>query len=199
MKNILLWIAMVVLTLPVAQASEISLDEKSDFTIFHSLRGGVQPVLFAYNNVNFALFPDGRLDFEAPNRRAVNRRANYRNTRFNSFRNNNIRYNRNGQLVKIGNTRVFYNRLGNVIQIGQLDVDYFNGMLYRVGGLEVQYNRRGRLIAARGHVLERFHYGRGHDCDTHDFGDWRSNNYQNQDDWDDGIFFKRNEDSPLKK
>lgn len=193
MKNMLLWIAMGVLALPAAQASEISLDQNNDFIITNSRRAGTQPILFAYNNVNYALFPDGRLDFETPVNNAFNRRSNFRRYRGNSSRWNNIRYNRYGQVVQVGTTRIFYNNNGLVARIGQLDVDYYRGLVSRLGGLEVRYNNRGRLIAARGHVLVRNHYGWGHDCSTHDFGDF--NEHDHQDDWDDGIFFKR-KDAP---
>jgi hypothetical protein len=199
MKRMLLFIAVGLLMTITAQANEICLDESNDFKITNNRYRNVQPVLFTYNNIDYAIFPNGRIEFELPNqnvrssynRRGVGRRYQLNAVSYdNNRRRNFVRYNRRGQVSKIGNTRISYNGRGNVARVGALDVLYRNGLVSKVGGLQVLYNRRGQITAARGHVLVRNFYGHGHDCNDHDFGHFGNGNDDNQD-WDNGIYFKR--------
>lgn len=198
MKRMLLFIAAGLMMMTTAQANEIDLKESNDFKINSTLYRNAQPVLFTYNNVDYAIFPDGRIEFEMPQRnvrsshyrRSSTRRYNTYSTSILNNRRQFVRYNRKGQVVKIGNTRLFYNRLGMIKKVGNLDVGYAYGVLNRVGGLEVLYNRRGRMIAARGHVQVRNFYGHGHDCNEHNFGHFSDEEDDHQD-WDNGIYFKR--------
>ncbi|AGC77436.1 hypothetical protein LX97_01733 [Nonlabens dokdonensis] len=195
MKRMLLFIATSLMMITTAQANEIDLKESNDFKMNQTIYRNVQPVLFTYNNVDYAIFPDGRIEFEVPQgntrsnyyRRSTSRRYTTYSTSLLNNRRQFVRYNRRGQVVKIGNTRLFYNRLGAIQKVGTLNVGYAYGVVNRVGGLEVLYNRRGRLIAARGHVLVRNFYGHGHDCNDHNFGEF----IDDHQDWDDGIYFKR--------
>lgn len=199
MKRILLFIAAGLMMTITAQANEIDLKESNDFKITDSRYRSAQPVLFTYNNVDYAIFPNGKIEFKLPNRnarstnrRGVNRRYSLNSvSNYSTYRRNYVRYNRSGQAVKIGDTRIYYNSRGDVARVGKLNVAYRNGVLRKVGGLEVQYNRRGKIIAARGHVLVRNNYGRGHDCNDHNFGHFHDQEDDNQD-WDNGIYFKRN-------
>jgi hypothetical protein len=107
----------------------------------------------------------------------------------------NVQYNRYGQVTFIKGTRIYYNRNGQVARLGALDVDYHHGILESVGGLDVRNNKKGKLIAARGHVNSYANLGGRHDCNDHNFGhiDQHSNSeyVQNDQDWDDGVYFKR--------
>ncbi|WP_146126728.1 hypothetical protein [Nonlabens agnitus] len=189
MKKILLFMA-ACLMLTTAQAMDTS---SSDGLIegYSKRYKKVQPVLFTHNFIDFALYPDGRLEFNIPRysnaticiRPAMNRRRSV------GVSQGNVRYNRLGQLTLINNTRVSYNRDGTVARIGRLDVDYYRGILDRVGGLEVRYDKKGRLIAARGHVDVYADLGRRHDCASHNFGHFDDGYARN--DWDDGVYFKR--------
>ncbi len=177
-----------------AQASEVTSDvTTNDFKGYLNPYRNVQPVLFQLNGIDYAIFPDGTLQYELPQRRFVrnnnrwNRRNNF-NTRFNSRRGF-VRHNRLGQVTRIGNTRISYFPNGQVARIGHLRTDYIgrNGVLRQIGGLEVRYNRRGQLIAARGCVDQRLI-----DCTFQEFGTFQT---ADPDAWDDGFFFKK---APVK-
>lgn len=58
-----------------------------------------------------------------------------------------VKYNRNGQLIKVGNTLINYNRQGQVKKIGTTSVRYTNGRLTQVGNKKVHYNRRGKITS----------------------------------------------------
>jgi hypothetical protein len=197
MKRMLLCIAVVMMIMTTAQASEIGLEENNDFPPRSNRYRNVQPVLFTYNHVDYAIFPNGKVEFELPQRAAVrnNRQVTrrydvYRRSNRN-YRSSFVRYNRYGQVTKIGNTRISYNSRGNVARIGTLNVSYRYGALSNVGGLQVLYNRRGQITAARGHVLVRNFYGHGHDCSDHDFGHFNNGHDDDHQDWDDGVYFER--------
>ncbi|WP_124979823.1 hypothetical protein [Nonlabens xiamenensis] len=198
MKKMLLFIAVGLMTMTTAQAAENHLNETNDFPPRNHRYRNVQPVLFTYNNVDYAIFPDGRVDFELPNHRwnnqrsSVNRRYHVNRSNIRNRQNGLVRYNHIGQVVKIGPTRIFYNGRGNVAKIGRLKVNYRRGVLSGVGGLKVLYNRRGQITAARGHVLVRDFYGHGHDCNDHDFGHFHNDQqFDDRQDWDNGVYFKR--------
>lgn len=198
MKKMLLCIAVGIAINFTAQAvnsNSIQNDEKGTFMN----RRNVQPVLFTYDNVDYALFPDGRLDFELNNntynyRSSRNTVANFRTygrrvsytTAVN--RSSYVRYNNYGQVVLIGDTRISYFRNGQVARIGQLDVDYKQGFVKRVGDLKVRYDRYNQIIAARGHVNNNQHFDHDHDCSIHNFGSFEDDDNR---DWDNGIYFKR--------
>jgi hypothetical protein len=199
MKRILLFIAAGLMMTITAQANEISLKQTNDFDNNPRYRT-IQPVLFTYNQVDYALFPNGEIEFELAMRRSrstLNRRSSirsqntYNTSNRSSFDRRFVRYNRRGQVTKIGSTRVFYNSLGQVAKVGNLNVHYRNRVLNSVGGLQVLYNRRGEITAARGHVLVRNHYDQGHDCNDHNFGHFDTDDQDDHQDWDNGIYFKR--------
>lgn len=193
MKKMILFIAASLMIMTTAQASEILETQdnlKGELTRYRN----AQPVLFALNGIDYAIFPDGHVEFELPrnfrnygnrNNRGNNRR--YDINRRTSSRNNRglVRYNRRGQVTRIGDTRISYFGSGQVARIGHLNMDYTRrgGVLNQVGGLEVRYNRRGQLVAARGQINFR-------DRLTHnqDFGHFDDDSR----DWNDGVFFKRN-------
>lgn len=189
MKKFLLFIAA---GLMMTTAQAIDLNNDGPIKGFSKRYKKVQPVLFTYDNIDFAMFPNGRLEYELPrnvgherySRRAVDRR---RGVHYQA----NVRHNRYGQVTRINGTRVSYNHNGQVARIGGLQVDYYRGILDRVGGLDVRYNKKGKLIAARGHVNIHANHGRRHDCSSHNFGHV-DDRYAHQDnDWDDGVYFKR--------
>ena len=91
--------------------------------------------------MDYAISPTGRLSFDA-GIRSSDRRIRGRRV---ATRNNLIRYNRYGEVTKIGNTRIFYDSRGRVRKVGNIRVDYTRGWLSRVGGLDVRYNRRGKV------------------------------------------------------
>ncbi|GAK93226.1 hypothetical protein JCM19298_1945 [Nonlabens ulvanivorans] len=191
MKKMILLMAAGLMMMTTAQANEVLVNQdnlQGELTRYRN----AQPVLFALNNVDYAVFPDGRVEFELPNtRQSYGNSNNYRRydtNRRSSNRSSNrnfVSYNRKGQVTKIGNTRISYFASGQVARIGHLNMDYTRrgGVLNQVGGLEVRYNRNGKLIAARGQVnlRERLTHNQ-------DFGHFPDDNH---DDWDDGVFFKR--------
>ena len=197
MKKIILFVAAGLLMMTTAQAIETSND--GPIKGYSKRYKNVQPVLFTYENVDYAMFPDGHLEFEIP-RFAVNTHYSRRavDTRRSSYGRQNVQYNRYGQATLINGTRVYYNRNGQVARLGALDVDYHRGILDRVGGLDVRYNKNGKLIAARGHVNIYTDLGYRHDCRSHDFGhvDVHNQGYaQNDRNWDEGVYFKRGKKS----
>lgn len=189
MKKMLLFIAAGLLMMTTAQANEILVNQdnsKGELTRYRN----AQPVLFALNGIDYAVFPDGRVEYELPRSSQTygDRSSNYR--RYNVNRRSTDRsrgfvsYNRSGQVTKIGNTRISYFASGQVARIGHLSMDYTRrgGVLNQVGGLQVRYNRNGKLVAARGQVNLRDRLSH-----SQDFGHFNDNN---TDDWDDGVFFK---------
>jgi len=156
----------------------------------------VQPVLFTYDLVEYAIYPDGHLEYELPRRVQPDHysRRSSQNRR-GIYASNQVNHNQYGQLTYINGTRIAYNRNGQVARLGNLNVNYYHGILDQVGGLEVRYNKKGKLIAARGHVDRYVDLDRRHDCNDHNFGhvEQHSNNgyAQNGKDWDDGVYFKR--------
>lgn len=190
MKKRLLFIAVsVILMMTTAQASEVTSDvTTNDLKGYFNPYRNAQPVLFQLNGIDYAIFPDGSLQYELPERsfarnNRLNRRSNFY-TRFNNRRGF-VRHNRLGQVTRIGNTRISYFPNGQVARIGHLRTDYVgrNGVLRQIGGLEVRYNRRGQLIAARGCVDQRLA-----DCTFQSFGTFQD---ADQNAWDDGFFFKK--------
>ena len=193
MKTRLLFTAVsVFLMMTTAQATEDVQSHNNEENFKGIMTGyrNAQPVLFQFNGVDYAVFPDGTLQYELPQRMITRQRGNrwnsrsFYNRRFNRNRGL-IRHNRLGQVTRIGNTRISYFPNGQVARVGRLRMDYqgFNAVLRQVGGLEVRYNRRGQLIAARGCVNNR-----EVDCRFQEFGTFQD---ADQDAWDDGIFFKR--------
>jgi hypothetical protein len=203
MKGILLFIAAGLLITITAQANEICETESNDFKINEARYRNAQPVLFTYNNIDYAIFPNGKIEFELPyrnSRSSINRRgvrrcpATFDTIYHTSNRNYNrrtIRYNRYGQVSQIGPTHISYNRRNIVSRVGGLDILYRNGVVRKVGGLKVLYNRRGQIVAARGHVLARNFYGHGHHCNDHNFGVFNEYDNDVNQGWDNGIYFKR--------
>ncbi|BAO55688.1 hypothetical protein [Nonlabens marinus] len=195
MKKIILFVAAGLLMMTTAQAIERTND--GPIKGYSKRYQKVQPVLFTYENVDYAIYPDGHLEFEVP-RYVTNAHYSRRATdnRRGSYARQNLQYNRYGQVTFINGTRVFYNRNGQVARLGALDVDYHRGILDRVGGLDVRYNRNGKLIAARGHVNIYADLGYRHDCSSHNFGHVDVHGYaQNDRDWDEGVYFKRGKKS----
>lgn len=184
----ILFIAAGLMMMTTAQANEVLASQdnlKGELTRYRN----AQPVLFALNGIDFAVFPDGRVEFELPRtvqtygNRSSNRRYDRNRRSYNRSRAA-VRYNRKGQVTKIGTTRISYFASGQVARIGHLNMDYTHrsGVLNQVGGLQVRYNRNGRLIAARGQVNLRDRLSH-----NQDFGHFPDDNS----DWDDGVFFKR--------
>ncbi|WP_167342184.1 hypothetical protein [Nonlabens sp. SY33080] len=178
MKKVLLFMALGLMSLNYASAFEINKSDSHDFENHNRRIRNSQAVIFNHRGVDYAISPTGRLSFDA-GIRSSDRRIRGRRV---ATRNNLIRYNRYGEVTKIGNTRIFYDSRGRVRKVGNIRVDYTRGWLSRVGGLDVRYNRRGKLIAARGYVNPYRNSGT-----NQDFG-----HFPDEDDaFDNGVFFER--------
>lgn len=116
-----------------------------------------QSITFTERGITFEVYTNGKFDFtQRGNRyqtRTQGRRGFNQGTpghaysvkypyRYNTF----VKYNRYGEIYKVGRNLIDYNRRGKVRQIGSVALRYNNGRLDRVGDMKVIYNRRGRII-----------------------------------------------------
>jgi len=95
MKTRLLFTAVsVFLMMTTAQATEDVQSHNNEENFKGIMTGyrNAQPVLFQFNGVDYAVFPDGSLQYELPQRMITRQRGN----RWNRLE---VRYNRRGQLI----------------------------------------------------------------------------------------------------
>jgi hypothetical protein len=64
----------------------------------------------------------------------------------------NIRTNRYGQIVRVGETLITYNRFGQVRSIGCVPLKYHKGNLKQVGDLKLKYDHHGLVRKTHGYV-----------------------------------------------
>lgn len=132
-------------------------------TIQNDLYGSVgnryqnaQPITFKHKGVRFFVGTNGTLDFKIPGNQAYNRnRGTYGVSNHGSRYNNTtygIKYDYNGNVIRIGNTLISYNRFGKVRKVGTIYMKYRNGKLSTLGGTQVHYDRYGNLYAINGYL-----------------------------------------------
>ena len=120
-----------------------------------------QSITFIERGVQFVVFTDGQFDF-APVRPQVSvygRRGHQvqgpGTTYGVTYRPGNrgfVKYDRWGNIHKVGRSYLNYNRFGQVNQIGSVSLRYRNGRLVRVGDMQIVYNRRGYIVNLIGYV-----------------------------------------------
>ena len=153
-----------------------------------------KPITFIEHGVEFLIFPDGSLDFNAKYM-AYSRRntvsANYNGPRATiSYTSNrafkpNITYHSDGMIRSINNVTISYDKFGKVIRIGNVFMSYHpgrKGTLTQVGNLRVSYNRWGEIVAIRGFVNNEnrfvaYNLVRHNDYTNNDFHYDNDNNY----------------------
>ena len=143
-----------------------------------------EPVLFSMKGIDYAIYPDGYMEFETRNGRRFSMYAQAGRRGYRGNRNGFIQYDRDGFIRRIGNMNVRVDHRGNIKRIGKVKIRYKRGVVARVGGLRVKYDRRGRMIFARGNVKYWIH-GAGNQ--TH-----IGNDHWDQDPWDSGVYFEKN-------
>ncbi len=95
-------------------------------------------VRFVEEGVAFRVFLNGEFDF--------NSTRNYSETTYfytPSYRNIRVKRDYRGRIRRVGQVAIRYNRNGNVYRIGHVRIRYFRGFVNRVGNLSISYNRHG--------------------------------------------------------
>lgn len=138
-----------------AQANVTNLD--------HSKKRGIrynnaQTITFVQKGVTFFVHTNGEFDFNRTpyrGRRGYGINAPgqtygvtypYRDRGF-------VRYDRWGNISKVGRNYINYNRRGRVNQIGNISLRYHKGQLVKVGNMQVIYDRWGRLLRLEGNII----------------------------------------------
>ena len=142
-----------------AQANVTNLDHNTNRGIRYN---NSQPITFVQKGVTFFVNTNGSFDFNFSRGTIRGRRGNSLNapghTYGVTYPYRNVRYDRRGNIVKIGRNFITYNRNGLVNQIGNVSLRYHRGKLVRIGNMRIFYNKRGRIHQVRGNVLP--HSGR---------------------------------------
>ena len=139
-----------------AQANVTALDHNTNRGIRYN---NAQPITFVQKGVTFFVNTNGSFDFNFSRGAIQGRRGQFLNapghTYGVTFPYRNIRYDRRGNIVKIGRNFISYNRNGRVNQIGNVTLRYHRGQLVRIGNMRIIYNKRGRMYQVRGNVVPR--------------------------------------------
>ncbi|MEH6658427.1 hypothetical protein [Leeuwenhoekiella marinoflava] len=142
-----------------AHASEhVTAPEQNEI---NSLRNYMQPVVFIEQGIEFLIYPDGTLDFNATPA-SIRLNGNYvRQVYYNprdvygtgaNYRKGYVKYNRNGQVAQIGGITIGYLHNGQVNRIGDIPINYKKGALDKVGNLKMHYDRSGRMYKQTGSI-----------------------------------------------
>jgi len=136
-----------------AQANQVTtLDQNDRVTRYNTTNS----VTITERGVQFTIFRNGDLEYSSRSQvQTQGRRSRAIRTApgqtygvtYASNARQTVKYNRNGQLIKVGNTYISYYRNGQVKQIGNTTVRYTNNRLARVGNRTVHYNRRGAITS----------------------------------------------------
>ena len=129
-----------------------------------------KPIVFIERGVEFFLFPDGQLDFNA---RPTTGRDMYYNSNSrrdanityvaaNPYKNKNygvnVDYDKRGRIKRVGDVAISYDSYDRVKRVGSVYMTYNRYSLEQVGGLQIIYNHRGQIVNTIGSVNS----GRGH-------------------------------------
>ena len=129
-----------------------------------------KPIVFIERGVEFFLFPDGQLDFNARpttgrdmyynsnSRRDANRTYVAANPYKNKNYGVNVDYDKRGRIKRVGDVAISYDSYDRVKRVGSVYMTYNRYSLEQVGGLQIIYNHRGQIVNTIGSVNS----GRGH-------------------------------------
>lgn len=222
MKKTTLVIAILLIGLTSATATELSSEMKGEKLEITKRYRFMQPILFIERGVEFLIFPNGEFDFNTkinnPYQDDFYRRSNSKRSSINTsyrFRSYNIKYSRSrttniqqdrlGRVRRIGNVFINYDGKGRVKRVGSVHMKYRHGKLKQVGGLTLQYNRFRSIVSLRGHV-NHHNLGCGFcgatSCSINHFDDRYASRYDNdwyRNDYDDGIYYYGKREKIKKK
>ena len=179
MKKMTLVLAMMLIGLTSATATEFKSVKKGKDLKFNKRYRNAQPIKFVERGVEFLIFPDGSFDFNSNYGvnywRYTNSRRSSIITTFNSPRSRvqytsprirgvKILHDRYGAVRQIGNVFINYDRHGKVKRVGSVYMNYNrgNGRLKQVGDLRVNYNSWGKIVRLSGQVN---YYNANFNCD----------------------------------
>ena len=123
-----------------------------------------KPIVFIERGVEFFLFPDGQLDFNARpttgrdmyynsnSRRDANRTYVAANPYKNKNYGVNVDYDKRGRIKRVGDVAISYDSYDRVKRVGSVYMTYNRYVLEQVGGLKIIYNRRGQIVDTVGAV-----------------------------------------------
>ncbi len=152
-----------------------------------------QPVQFVERGVEFFVFPNGELDFNAISSGNYYKRYPHANRTVNKYRGKyrtqrvirpRVSYDNFGRVVRVGRSYIDYNRYGQIKRIGDIFIRYdHRGLVNQVGGMRVKYNPAGKLIRSNGRVNQLNNWC---SCDTYECNmNHNHRTYYNDDDDDD--------------
>jgi hypothetical protein len=129
-----------------------------------------QYINFVEDGVLYFVSSDGSFDFQFVQRVTPRKkgRRNYHNFYNGRGRSNAIKYDRFGNIRRIGKTNITYKRNGKVKTIGIVPLYYERGRLIQAGNMQITYNRFGNIRDTYGFV------NRDNKNSWHD--DWYVNN-----------------------
>jgi hypothetical protein len=123
MKKAILFLAMLLLVSTVeAKNNSLESNKGIDKSTYH------RPITFQENGVKFYVFANGDVEFQK-NRRYTSNHTYYRGRNGSRYYNSSprrilVRYDRRGNLMRVGNVHLPYNYFGQVTQIGTVPVFY---------------------------------------------------------------------------
>lgn len=203
MKTMKLFLAVMILGVTSATASEFMSEKQGEDLLITKRYRYTQPIMFVERGVEFLIFPDGSFDFNTEfgsqyyddyyyrgrnsRRGSINGTINVpgRHLEFSRPRNGVlVRHDRWGNVRRVGNVFINYDWRGRVKRIGSVFLRYNRrGLITRIGGMRLIYNRRGRIIRTIGHIN---YYNSGFAPDQ-SFG----NGWISEDDYDDDFYYYR--------
>ena len=161
MKRTLFLVAASFLIGATAQASEHMTTAEQNES--NSVRNYMQPVVFIEQGIEFLIYPDGTLDFNATPASIRLNGNHVRPVYYNprdvygtgaNYRRGYVKYYQNGQVAQIGGITIGYLHNGQVNRIGDIPVNYKKGVLDKVGNLKMHYDRSGRMYKQTGSIYK---------------------------------------------
>lgn len=168
MKKMTLLLAMMLIGLTSATATDTSKSKRSARFGDLDQNRFTQPIMFIERGVEFLIFPDGQFDFNTETNYTTSslyRRSNSRRGSINATygapgthinytrpRGTLITHDSRGRVRRIGNVFINYDSRDRVKRIGSVYMRYRRGLLKQVGGLHIQYNHYGDMIGFNGFV-----------------------------------------------
>ena len=123
-----------------------------------------KPIVFIERGIEFFLFPDGQLDFNAlpttgrdmyynsNSRGDANRTYVAANPYKNKNYGVNVDYDKRGRIKRVGDVAISYDSNDRVKRVGSVYMTYNRYSLEQVGGLKIIYNNRGQIVNTYGSV-----------------------------------------------
>lgn len=161
-----------------------------------------RPITFQENGIKFYVFANGEVEFQK-NRRYTSytsNRGRYGNRYYHSSpRRILVKYDRRGNLLRVGNVYLHYNYFGQVTKIGSVPVFYRHGNIKRVGGLTIKRDRygyirfQGKVKSQNNYYGSLNYYYNDHDYNYYDdffYQDDFNNNYESFDEDEEYYYYK---------